>query len=175
MVKNLPAMKETQVQSLGWEVSLEKGTHPGEGNSHRLQYSCLDNSMDKGTWQATVHGGHTELDMTEWCIFYDAVGVGNLISGSLVFSKSSLYIWKFLVHVLLKQVVLVQPPLVSLILSSEIWWMQGFACSLQDWRLCLPQFCGSLIIKSRWPSRSDSLRIPCPYARSPDWVVWIGS
>ena len=64
-VKNPPAMKETQVQSLGWEVSLEKGTHPGEGNGHRLQYSCLDNSMDKGTWQATVHGGHTDLDMTE--------------------------------------------------------------------------------------------------------------
>ena len=162
MVKNLPAMKETQVQSLGWEVSLEKGTHPGEGNGHRLQYSCLDNSMDKGTWQATVHGGHTDLDMTEWCIFYDAVGVGN-ISGSLVFSKSSLYIWKFLVHVLLKQVVLVQPLLVSLILSSEIWWMQGFACSLQNWRLCLPQFCGSLIIKSRWPSRSDSLGKSNPF------------
>ena len=36
------------------------------------------------------------------CFFYDAVDVGNLISGSFVFSKSSLYIWKFSVHVLLK-------------------------------------------------------------------------
>ena len=36
------------------------------------------------------------------CFFYDPVGVGNLISGSSAFSKSSLYIWKFLVHVLLK-------------------------------------------------------------------------
>ena len=34
--------------------------------------------------------------------FYDPTGVGNLISGSSVFSKSSLYIWKFSVHVLLK-------------------------------------------------------------------------
>ena len=33
------------------------------------------------------------------CFFYDPMDVGNLISGSCVFSKSSLYIWKFLVHV----------------------------------------------------------------------------
>ena len=35
------------------------------------------------------------------CCFYDPVDVGNLISGSSAFSKSSLYIWKFSVHVLL--------------------------------------------------------------------------
>ena len=36
------------------------------------------------------------------CFFDDPVDVGNLISGSSAFSKSSLYIWKFLVHILLK-------------------------------------------------------------------------
>ena len=36
------------------------------------------------------------------CFFYDPTEVGNLISGSSAFSKSSLNIWKFLVHVLLK-------------------------------------------------------------------------
>ena len=36
------------------------------------------------------------------CFFYDPTAVGNLISGSSVFSKSSLYIWKFSVHILLK-------------------------------------------------------------------------
>ena len=36
------------------------------------------------------------------CFFYDPVDVGNLISGSYAFSKSSLYIWKLLVHILLK-------------------------------------------------------------------------
>ena len=36
------------------------------------------------------------------CFFYDATDVGNLISGSSAFSKTSLNIWKFLVHVLLK-------------------------------------------------------------------------
>jgi len=32
------------------------GGFPGEGNSNPLQYSCLDNSMDRGAWQATVQG-----------------------------------------------------------------------------------------------------------------------
>ena len=36
------------------------------------------------------------------CFYYDPADVGNLISGSFVFSKSSLYIWKFSVHILLK-------------------------------------------------------------------------
>ena len=36
------------------------------------------------------------------CFFYDPVGVGNLISGSSAFSQSSLNIWKFTVHILLK-------------------------------------------------------------------------
>ena len=48
MIKNLPVMWETQVQSLGWEDPLE------EGNS--LQYSCLENLVDRGAWRATVHG-----------------------------------------------------------------------------------------------------------------------
>ena len=32
------------------------GRSPGEGNGNPLQYSCLGNPMDRGTWQATVHG-----------------------------------------------------------------------------------------------------------------------
>ena len=36
------------------------------------------------------------------CFFYDPTDVANLISGSFAFSKSSLNIWKFLVHVILK-------------------------------------------------------------------------
>ena len=36
------------------------------------------------------------------CLFYDPTDVGNLISGPSAFSKSSLNIWKFLVHILLK-------------------------------------------------------------------------
>ena len=49
-VKNPPAMQETRVWSLGWEDS------PGERNSNPFRYSCLENPMDRGTWQAKVHG-----------------------------------------------------------------------------------------------------------------------
>ena len=31
------------------------GRYPGEGNDNPLQYTCLENSMDRGAWQATVH------------------------------------------------------------------------------------------------------------------------
>ena len=32
------------------------GRSPGEGNDNLLQYSCLENPMDRGAWRATVHG-----------------------------------------------------------------------------------------------------------------------
>ena len=32
------------------------GRSPGEVNGYLVQYSCLENSMDRGAWQATVHG-----------------------------------------------------------------------------------------------------------------------
>ena len=39
------------------------GRSPGERNGNPLQYSCLENPMDRGAWQATW--GHNESDMTE--------------------------------------------------------------------------------------------------------------
>ena len=50
MVKNLPAIQETWVRSLGWEYLLEKGmaTH-----SSILGWSIR---MDRGAWQALIHG-----------------------------------------------------------------------------------------------------------------------
>ena len=50
MVKNLPVAPETWVQSLSREDPL------GKGIGYPLQYSCLENSMDRGVWQAAVHG-----------------------------------------------------------------------------------------------------------------------
>ena len=35
---------------------LEKGRFPGEENGYPLQYSCLENSMDRGAWWATIYG-----------------------------------------------------------------------------------------------------------------------
>ena len=40
------------------------GRSPGGGHDNPLQYSCLENPMDRGAWQATVHGV-VELDMIE--------------------------------------------------------------------------------------------------------------
>ena len=83
MVKNLPAMQEIpaaatkSLQSCPtlrphrrqptrllcpWDSpgkntgALGREEFPGEGNGHPLQYSCLENSLDRGAWQATVHG-----------------------------------------------------------------------------------------------------------------------
>ena len=59
VVKNLPAMQETQVQSVPGS-----GKSPGEGNGNSLFYSCLANPIDRGAWKATVHDVAKELDMT---------------------------------------------------------------------------------------------------------------
>ena len=40
------------------------GRSPGEGNSSPLHYSCLENLMDRGPWQATILGVIKEPDMT---------------------------------------------------------------------------------------------------------------
>jgi len=38
------------------DLILGLGRSPGEGNGKPLQYSCLENPMDRGAWRATVHG-----------------------------------------------------------------------------------------------------------------------
>ena len=43
----------------------ELGRSPRLENHNPLQYSSLENSKDRGAWQATVHGGLKELDVTE--------------------------------------------------------------------------------------------------------------
>ena len=58
-VKNLAAMQENQVQFL------DRGRSGGGGNGSPRQYSCLGNSMVRGTWWATVHRGRKESDTTE--------------------------------------------------------------------------------------------------------------
>ena len=50
MVRNLP----NNAGDTGSVPGL--GRFPGEGNGNPLQYTCLENSMDRGAWWATVHG-----------------------------------------------------------------------------------------------------------------------
>ena len=50
VVKNLPA----SAGDTGLIPGL--GRSPGKGNGNALQYSCLENSLDRGAWRATVHG-----------------------------------------------------------------------------------------------------------------------
>ena len=67
MVKYPSAMRNTSVQSLGWEDPL------GGGHGNPLQYSCLENPMGRGDWQAT--SGPKELDIIErlstYTLIYD--------------------------------------------------------------------------------------------------------
>ena len=53
VVKNLPA-NAGDARDAG--LIPELGRLPGEGNDNPLQYPCLENSMDRGAWQATVYG-----------------------------------------------------------------------------------------------------------------------
>ena len=52
VAKNLPA-NEGDIRDAG--LISRSGRSLGEGNSNPLQYYCLDNLMDRGAWQATVH------------------------------------------------------------------------------------------------------------------------
>ena len=53
MVKN-PFAKAGDIRDMGLIPGLEKS--PGEGHGSSLQYSCLENPMDRGAWQATLNG-----------------------------------------------------------------------------------------------------------------------
>ena len=63
MVKNLPA-NALDKGDVG--LILELGRSPGDGNGNPLQYSCLENPVNRGAWQAAVHGvakSQTRLSM----------------------------------------------------------------------------------------------------------------
>ena len=67
MAKNLPRKQK----DLG--LIPGSGRSPGEGNGNPLQYSCLENPMDRGAWWATVHG-ILQAKLLEWVAFPSSRG-----------------------------------------------------------------------------------------------------
>ena len=78
MVKNPPANADTR----DTDSIPGLGRSPEVGNGNPLQYSCLENSMDRGAWRATVHGV-AELDMTEH-IYLSVMVTGQRILGEII-------------------------------------------------------------------------------------------
>ena len=67
MVKNLLVMQET------WVLMPGSGRSPGGGHGNPLQYSCLENPIDRGAWWATVQGvakGQTSLKQLTRALFF---------------------------------------------------------------------------------------------------------
>ena len=86
MVKNPPASAEA-IGDVGSIPGL--GRSPREGNGNPLQYSCLENPMDRGAWWVTVHRVPNELDMTEATEHRDQVWVLEMVRHV---AKSSYYL-----------------------------------------------------------------------------------
>ena len=62
MIKNPPANAGDMGSISG------SARFPGEGNGNLLQYSCLGNPMDRGAWQATVHGVDSQTQLSNQII-----------------------------------------------------------------------------------------------------------
>ena len=75
MVKDLPAVQETGVQSLSQKDPLE------EGHGNPLQCSCLEKPMDRGAWRVTVHGVAKRQTRLSDQHFFSPLTKGPLCSG----------------------------------------------------------------------------------------------
>ena len=92
MVKNLPAMQETQVQSLGWEDILknEMATH---SSIPSIQYSCLENPTDRGAWRAIVHRVAKSWTRLTWLSVHACVSILLVHWHSILSTVYSQYIY----------------------------------------------------------------------------------
>ena len=117
-----------------------------------------------------------------FCIFYDPTDVGNLISGSSAFSKSSLYIWKFSVHILLKpSLKYFEHYLASMWNECNcvvVWTVFGIAilCDWNEYWLSLVHRVSITPSKGRvkrlpwWSSGLDSAHSQCKETRFDSWT-----
>ena len=88
-----------QCRRCGFDPWLEKIPGiSGGGNGSSLQYSCLENSMDRGAWQSTVHGVTKESDMTEpthsmISTYYYSIVISSSLYHILVILSFHTYSW----------------------------------------------------------------------------------
>ena len=75
------------------------GRAPGEGNGNPIQYSCLENLIDRGAWWATVHGVTKESNMTErahmCALFYSSLFDITIFDLSMTFAWMKNYRFNF--------------------------------------------------------------------------------
>ena len=93
VVKNSPAMQElgeTWVWSLGWEDEEEMASPPRGGDGNPLQYSCLENPMDRGAWWATIHGVAKSRTQQSTYHRYQRLGfiLGDITLSTMTLTKS---------------------------------------------------------------------------------------
>ena len=65
MAQILKNLATTAGDAIGTGSIPGSGRSPGEGNGSPLQYSRLENPMNRGAWRATVHGGHKVSELFE--------------------------------------------------------------------------------------------------------------
>ena len=90
VVKNLPTMQE--IRDVGSIPGL--GRFPGGGHGNPLQYSCLENSMDRGAWWARVHRftkSQTQLSMQRWLLPIFCTCIRNLYNCLARKEKGNIY------------------------------------------------------------------------------------
>ena len=112
------------------------GRSPGEGNSNPLQYSCLENPMDRGAWRATVHGVTKswtwlmQLSMHVWTVTWKALLSSTIFQNLLKFMSTETV-------VLSKHLILCQPLLLLPSISQHqglFQWVSS-SCQWMKWKL----------------------------------------
>ena len=155
----------------------------------RSHSSILENPMDRGAWQATVHGvTKSQTQLSDFMTQQRNYGGGNVdnddpLQKDLCQHTAAPRTVEFSAPT--SQKATVDPHLCQRLLDThrQIWvsllWDHSafllgpgahnilFVCS----RSLFPQFCGSSITKSHWPSKSNALGVLSPFAISPSWEI----
>ena len=70
------------------------GKCPGEGNGYPLQYSCLENPRDGGTWKATVHGvSKSQTRLSDFTFTFTQLSLWPEIRNPCMYKLSSQFLW----------------------------------------------------------------------------------